>query len=160
MRLPVLRAAPSPSVWRWASIVLATAIALARPDLPTGPVFVLTLYFVLTYLLVHGLHLKVRPGVMALLDVTAVSITVLFGGGENSPVYIIYVAILLEAGLRISPARHRGLGHSLRRRLHAGSLGRWSHWALSLRRCGRRYAFIFVCGCRPHQYQPEPGGQD
>ena len=91
------------SRWRWASIVLALAIAALRPDLPVEPLVLLTGYFLLTTILLYPLHLSLPPQLLGLADIAMLSIMTAIGGGERSPVYIVYLTSALDIGTRVVP---------------------------------------------------------
>jgi signal transduction histidine kinase len=97
------------SRWRWTALLLAIAIAALRPDLPVVPLLFLAGYFLLTAGLSALFHLALPPQALGLLDIAVLSCVVLTGGGERSPVYIVYLATALDVGSRVATGQAAGL---------------------------------------------------
>ena len=89
------------SGWRWAAILLSVVIAILRPDLPVTPLLLLTAYFVLSMVILVTSRRQPSPHVLALLDIVALSAATLAGGGQRSPINVIYLTTMLDVGSRM-----------------------------------------------------------
>jgi signal transduction histidine kinase len=92
-------------IWRWAATILALTITFLRPDLPTAPVILLAIYMLATTGALYFVRPRRASSVVAVTDIAALSLCVLYGGGERSLVYIVYVTTMLDMGARFAP-RH------------------------------------------------------
>lgn len=88
--------------WRWAAILASFVILGLRVDLPAEPTILLTIYFVVTAVLFQPLRLQSSPVLLGVLDITMITLSVLTGGGEQSPLFILYIATALDLGTRVS----------------------------------------------------------
>ncbi len=97
---------------RWSAIGFLALESIVLP-LPRTPIFIATVLALVAYNLLL-LRLRVglerligRPGIL-LVDVAAVSAAVLLTGGLGSPLYILYVPILVAGAMHLGVARSAG----------------------------------------------------
>lgn len=93
------------SLWRWAALAVSVLVAILQPDLPLAPLLTFAAYMAASTLLVPRLAPQRDALTLAILDILVLSACVFASGGERSPLYVVYLAIMIDGGVRLALQR-------------------------------------------------------